>query len=80
MIRIFGVLLLALYAIPALAQDISLQVPFSKPERDLVMEMCEAAKWAARARFDGTCEALKHKFNAAEQPAQPGKEPEKKGK
>lgn len=44
-------------------------IEFTEQERVVLLEMCEAAKWANRIRFDGLCEYLRGKLDAAEKAA-----------
>lgn len=62
---------LVLLTMPARAQDQTLNIPMSKQERTVILQMCERAVWAARAEFDGACVYFKKKFDDAEALAQP---------
>lgn len=44
-------------------------VPTTAQERTVILEMCASAQWASRQRFDGLCEYLRVKFDAAEREA-----------
>lgn len=44
----------------------NVRVPLNKIERDVLLEMCQAATWAARIRFEGACDQLRKKFTDAE--------------
>lgn len=74
------VLLAALVAVmssAALAQDASTPIPFTQDERQIMLRMCEAARWASRIQFDQMCEALKAKFEAADKAAEKPKDEKK---
>lgn len=43
-------------------------VPFTLEERQAVLQMCEAARWASRMQFDQMCEALKARFVETDKP------------
>lgn len=51
----------------------SIPVPITEPERAAILEMCETAQWAWKRRFDGFCEYLKTKFDAAAKAAEASK-------
>lgn len=56
-----------LVSFPALAQspdDITLRLTVE--ERRTLLVMCDTATWAARRMFDGYCEQMKKRFDAAE--------------
>lgn len=61
---------LVLLMLPARAeppQDAPITVTMTQQERSVVMQMCEAARWAARIQFDSVCEYFSRKFAAAEE-------------
>lgn len=41
-------------------------IPFTLEERQILLSMCEAARWSARIQFDQACEALKARFAEAD--------------
>lgn len=77
MIKFIGAVAIASLALSsALAQsEPEIVVPMSARERMVLLEMCETATWAARRRFDGTCEYFKQKFETAEKSATKAPEP-----
>lgn len=67
--RLALVLAVTLAAGSALAQapapGPAIPVPFTDQERQVMLGMCAAATWAQRQQFDGICDYLKNKFDAA---------------
>ena len=67
---LFSVSLIASFVLFNCGYSIAAAVSFSDQERPLLIQMCDAAKWAARLQFDPICEQLKAKFAEADKAAE----------
>lgn len=75
---LLAALLCAAISVPARAQAPAESFPVSLngTERGVLLDMCAAAQWAARQRFDGVCDYLRVKFETAQREAAERAKPE----